>query len=77
VESQYAVLWHALEFAALHFIIVQVARPSLLKQETPLREIVDFDISNSISRSRTSVVGIVSKVRDHSVRGMEETFHIE
>jgi hypothetical protein len=66
-----------LEFAALHFIIVQVARPSLLKQETPLREIVDLNVSDSVSGSCASVVGIVSKVRDHSVRGMEESFHIE
>jgi hypothetical protein len=70
MESQDAALWHALEFTTLHLIIVQVARPSLLKQETPLCEIIDLNVSNSVSGSCASVVGIVSKVRDYSVRGM-------
>jgi hypothetical protein len=77
VRSQYAVLWHALEFAALHRIIVQVPRPSLLKQETPLCEIVDLDVSDSASGSCASVVGVVAKVRDYSIWRVEEAFHIE
>jgi len=61
----------------LHLIIVQIARPSLLKQKTPLREIVDLDVSDSVSESCASVIGIVTNVRDYSARRMEEAFNIE
>ena len=77
VVSHDSVLGHPLKLPPLHLVIVDVEGPSLLKQKTSLCEIVDLDVSDSVSGSCASVVGIVAKVRDHSVRGVEEAFHIE
>lgn len=72
-----SVLWHSLKLPALHFVIVDVAGPSLPEKEGPLLEFVDFGVSNSISQPSSSGVRIVPQIRDDPVRGMEQAFDIK